>query len=83
MSKRRKAKRQAAAWAEIAYHYQEIAQWRGEALKRVWVVANTIDDEVLAETLRMAMVGDFILGDDEGLIEQDYDGLVPDERDED
>lgn len=53
------------AWRELAYHWQEIATWRGQALEKVWSIVDAVADPALAQEIRAAMVGDFILSDSE------------------
>ncbi len=48
-------------WERISYIYQDLAEKRGEALARVWmVIESQIEDVGLANTLRLAIIGDFI-----------------------
>lgn len=57
--------RQGKAWRELAYHWQEVATWRGAALEKVWMIADAQADPALAQEIRNAMVGDFILSPEE------------------
>lgn len=48
-------------WREIAYHYEQLAKHRGEALGRVWIgIDAMVDDADLANSLRLLIVGDFV-----------------------
>jgi hypothetical protein len=68
-------------WERIAYIYQELAEKRGEALGRVWmVIESQIQDPGLANTLRLAIIGDFI--PDIAVYEVDDDEETYDEVDE-
>lgn len=57
--------RKGLAWRELAYHWQEVATWRGAALEKVWMIADAQTDQALAQEIRNAMVGDFILSPEE------------------
>lgn len=47
-------------WRAIAYEWQEISGLRQAALERVWLLADTIEDQALAQDIRNAIVGDFV-----------------------
>lgn len=70
---KRRLREQADAWESIADHWQQLATWRGEALDRVWLTINTIQDESVCNQLREAMVGEFILSSFERGTEVDDD----------
>lgn len=48
-------------WERLYYAASELAEKRGEALGRVWmVIESCVDDVGLANSLRLAIIGDFL-----------------------
>jgi hypothetical protein len=48
-------------WERLFWAASELADKRGEALGRVWmVIESQIEDVGLANTLRLAIIGDFL-----------------------
>lgn len=51
-------------WRALAYEWQEIGGMRQAALERVWLLADTLEDQSVAKEIRDAIVGDFVTSDD-------------------
>lgn len=65
----------ASDWERYGYAMADLADRRGEALSRVWIVIETqVDDPGLANALRIAILGDFI--PDVAVYEMDEDDEV-------
>lgn len=52
--------RQGKMWRDLALEWQELATWRGQALRKVWLLSESIQDQSIAKEMRAAIVGDFI-----------------------
>lgn len=45
-------------WKRIAFEWQQIADMRADALQRVWLVTETIEDPAIQHEIRSAVIAD-------------------------